>query len=142
MTQIDFYVLTEGNRDATALLACRLCEKAIKRGNRVYINASDHEHAKQLNEYFWSFEAQSFIPHALADKADAETPVCIGFGEPPAHCEEVLINLAPGIPAAYARFERVLELVPADHQSREALRASYAHYRERGYPLKKHDITL
>ncbi len=142
MTRIDFYVLSEGSSADLDKLACILTQKALARGSKVHIAAAGESQARQLDEYLWSFQPASFVPHALADKADQRTPVTIGTGEPPEHCEEILINLTGKIPAGYQRFERVLELVPAEQEARQASRDNYQHYRERGYPLEKHEIQL
>lgn len=142
MTRVDFYVLNEGSAEDLKRLACILTQKALAKGSRVHLSAPDEQIARQMDEYLWSFDAASFIPHGLAQKSDEQTPVTIGVGEPPEHQDEILINLGPEIPAGYARFERLLELVPADQSARQASRANYQHYRERGYPLQKHEISL
>lgn len=154
MTSVDFYVLSEGPENALELLACKLAEKALRGGHKIYIQATDAEQASQLNEMLWSYKAESFLPHQLASVADESSshnsdnkpedncPICIGHLEAPEQYEEILINLSQKIPAAYARFERLLELVPPQQQARETLRANYSHYRDRGYPIKTHEITL
>lgn len=154
MTSVDFYVLSEGPENALELLACKLAEKALKGGHKIYIQATDAEQAAQLNEMLWSYKAESFLPHQLAPVADEtssqdstnkpedQCPISIGHLEAPEQYEEILINLSQKIPAAYARFERLLELVPPQQQAREALRANFGHYRDRGYPIKTHEISL
>ena len=148
MTSVDFYVLSEGPDNALELLACKLTEKAIRAGHKVYIQTGSAEQASQLNELLWSFKAESFLPHQLINSEDEEPsldkdcPVIIGAEEPPEACDEILINLTPKIPKAYARFERLLELVPPQQQARVALRANFSHYRDRGYPIKTHEISL
>ena len=86
------------------------------------------------------------MPHKLSfehSSDDEETcPILIGEQEAPDHCDDILINLTPKVPATYARFQRLLELVPPQHQAREALRVNYGHYRDRGYPIKTHEISL
>lgn len=142
MTRIDFYVLAEGSDADLDKLACILAQKALARGSRVHIAAASEDQARQLDEKLWSFQPASFVPHGLVDKVDEHTPVTIGAGEPPDHCEDILINLTGDVPAGYQRFERVLELVPAEQGARQASRENYQHYRERGYPLEKHEIRL
>ncbi len=154
MTAVDFYVLSEGPDNALELLACKLAEKALKSGHKIYIQATDAEQASQLNEMLWSYKPESFLPHQLASStgdssgkdADASKedncPISIGHTEAPEKYEDILINLSQKIPAAYARFERLLELVPPQQQAREALRKNYGHYRDRGYPIKTHEISL
>jgi DNA polymerase-3 subunit chi len=47
--------------------------------------------------------------------------------------------LAP--PSFFARFERVAEVVTQDENSLQALRDAWRHYKDRGYPLTKHDLS-
>ena len=154
MTSVDFYVLSEGPENALELLACKLAEKAIRSGHRIYIQTETAEQAKQLDELLWSYKAESFLPHALSSQTEqkqhletsnddeALCPILIGETEAPDDCDDILINLTPNIPVTYARFQRLLELVPPQHKAREALRTNYGHYCDRGYPIKTHEISL
>jgi DNA polymerase III subunit chi len=142
MTSVDFYVLADGPEHALELLACKLSAKAMQGGHRIYIQAADESQARQLTELLWSFKAESFLPNQLAADAEANCPITIGHGEAPEHCDELLINLSQKIPLAYARFERLLELVPPQQEARASLRENYGHYRDRGYPIKTHEISL
>lgn len=139
MTQIDFYVLDENTEHRVEHIACRLVEKAMQGGSRIYLCCQDDTQTKLLDKVLWEFRDSSFLPHST-DESDSETPIGLGTTRPPDHHQDVLINLSGQIPEGYARFERILELVPADHQSREASRKNFSHYRDRGYPLQKHDI--
>lgn len=145
MTSVDFYVLSDGPENALELLACKLSEKALKAGNQVFIQTTDESQTSLLSELMWSHKPESFLPHELANESLQESssaPICIGHTEAPEQCEELLINLSQKIPAAYARFERLLELVPPQQEARTALRENYGHYRDRGYPIKTHEIAL
>ncbi|MBT5331070.1 MAG: DNA polymerase III subunit chi [Porticoccaceae bacterium] len=147
MTSIDFYVLSDGPENALELLACKLSEKALKAGNQIFIQTSDESQTGLLSELLWSHKPASFLPHELATELQQESsatssPICIGHKEAPEQCEQLLINLSQKIPPAYARFERVLELVPPQQEARAALRENYGHYKDRGYPIKTHEISL
>jgi len=48
--------------------------------------------------------------------------------------------LTIGAPPFFSRFERVAEIVTQDPQFLEALRNSWRFYKDRGYPLHKHDL--
>lgn len=142
MTSVDFYVLSDGPQNALELLACKLSEKALRSGHQIYIQAADAAQTSILSELLWSHKPESFLPHEVAGHSTSGCPIHIGHGEAPEHCEELLINLSQKIPPAYARFERLLELVPPQQEARIALRENYAHYRDRGYPIKTHQISL
>jgi DNA polymerase-3 subunit chi len=141
MTRVDFYLLGAGG-DRRELVACRLAEKAYRLGHRVYLLAPDSPAAIALDELLWTFSQGSFVPHALCrDAADVgEHPVLIGHDEPPASVSDVLVSLAPQVPAWFSRFARVAELVGADEDDKARARERYRYYRERGYPLANHNL--
>lgn len=144
MTQVDFYVMTGGDIEASIKVACRLVEKASQRG-QVYVKTRDEAQTSALQEKLWSFREDAFVPHSVFSHSESggeelAEKVCIGHSEPPIYIEDILINLSLDIPNGYARFERLLEVVPAEHGAREICRKNYVFYRDRGYPLKKHDI--
>lgn len=60
---------------------------------------------------------------------------------PPESHQQVLINLAPEIPAWFSRFERVLEVVYGDDAERARSRQRFKTYRDRGFPLQTHELT-
>ncbi len=140
MTQIDFYVLGESAGQDLENLACRLAEKALHAGSRIYFCCRDQAQLEQLDQLLWSWRASSFLPHTL-ELTDERCPIHLGMGTPPDHHQDILINLSGQIPEGYQRFERILELVPAEHGAREASRKNWGHYRDRGYPLHKHDMN-
>jgi DNA polymerase-3 subunit chi len=139
LTSIDFY-FNAGDR---LEVACRLAGKALQQKKRVLIYAPQPELAQKLDRLLWTAQAVSFIPHCAAhDALAAETPVLItGDGEAPAHDCEVLLNLAADCPPFFARHERLLEVVPQDDAERQAARARYAFYRDRGYAIRSHDLA-
>ncbi|MEC7993713.1 MAG: DNA polymerase III subunit chi, partial [Pseudomonadota bacterium] len=79
------------------------------------------------------------VPHCPTSR-DAEEQVVLGFDDAPGSHNDVLINLALAPPSFFARFERVAEVVTQDVDSLQALRHAWRHYKDRGYPLTKHDL--
>lgn len=143
MTRVDFYVLDEQARGDKFLLACKLAEKAVGQGRRIYIHTAGAEPSRRLDDLLWTFNEESFIPHGLAEDeagADEDTPVHIGHGQVPDNHEDVLINLADEVPLFFSRFQRVAEVI--DRQGREAGRERFRFYRDRGYELNTHNINL
>ena len=139
MTEIDCYVLPDtapGKRD---ILACRIAEKAVGLGHRVFVHAGEPERARALDELLWTFRDGSFLPHAIAG-SDDDVPVTIGTGEEPAAPAYLLINLADAVPAFFTRFERVAELVNDEPAVRDAGRERFRFYRDRGYSLRTHKL--
>lgn len=141
MTRVDFYVLPAETLDAVAT-ACKLCDKAVTAGHSVYVHAApDLQDA--LDGALWSFRQGSFVAHErwLGTPLAAPVPkVLLGELEPPDSHLDVLVNLAPEIPAWFGRFERVLEVVSGNAAQRATSRARFKSYRDRGYPLQTHEL--
>ena len=97
--------------------------------------------AQALDDLLWTFRDGSFVPHELYSPGAAEpAPVVIGCDPDPQLEPDVLINLAEAVPPCFSRFQRLAELVDADPARREASRELWRFYRDRGYPLQKHDL--
>lgn len=139
MTRVDFYVVSDAGANARLSVAARLADKAWHQGHRLFINAADQAQAHAFDELLWEFRPGSFVPHALAN-GDASEQVVIGWGQEPTGETDVLINLDISAPAFFARFQRVAEVVTQDPEHLEALRDAWRFYKDRGYPLHKHDL--
>jgi DNA polymerase-3 subunit chi len=140
MTRIDFYVVKTAGPDARLNVAARLTEKALGRGHRIFINCESADQLGALDSYLWEFKATSFVPHEVAGNPTDER-VVLGFEQGPQTHNDVLINLALSPPSYFAQFERVAEVVTQDAASLDALRSAWRHYRDRGYPLQKHELA-
>jgi len=140
MTRIDFYVVKTAGPDARLNVAARLTEKALGRGHRIFINCESADQLSALDSYLWEFKATSFVPHEVTGNHTDER-VVLGFEQGPQTHNDVLINLALSPPSYFAQFERVAEVVTQDAASLDALRSAWRHYRDRGYPLQKHELA-
>ncbi len=142
MTQIDFYVLADGSRSNRFSLACRLCEKIYHQGRRVLIHTGSAEETRHMDRLLWTFRQPSFVPHGAASAFDpATTPVLIADSDDVGDENDVLINLNLTVPSFFSRFDRVAEIIDQEPQVIDAGRERFRFYRDRGYPLQKHDIT-
>ena len=141
MTQVDFYVLDERATGNRFTLACRLSEKIYHQGRRIYIHTGSDEETRHMERLLWTFRQGSFIPHGTSGQCDpAVTPVIIGHQDDAGDEHDVLVNLSPAVPGFFSRFERVAELIDKEPQVVSAGRERFRFYRDRGYPLSKHDI--
>ena len=139
MTRVDFYVVSDTGTDARLKVAVRLIDKAWNCGHNLFIHVADEQKARQLDELLWSFRPSSFLPHGLAD-CNADEPIVIGWGQEPKSHNDVLINLTIEAPPFFSRFLRVAEIVTKDPKCLEKLRNTWRFYKDRGYPLHKHDL--
>ena len=136
MTRIDFYRYAEDKQ----LYACRLAAKA-SRSTRVVVYTPDPAALERFDKSLWSFQATGFVPHCYAHSPLAgETPIVLAAsGESLPH-HEVLLNLADEWPPFFATFTRLLEIVGTEDADKQAGRARYKFYKERGYDIRVNDI--
>jgi DNA polymerase-3 subunit chi len=139
VTRVTFYLLRDTRPQQRLQIAARLADRAFRDGHRIFINTPDETQARELDALLWSFRPTSFLPHALHGEAHADT-VAIGWEGDPGDHDDLLINLDLEIPAFFARFRRVAEVVTRDPESLAALRHSYRQYRERGCQLETHEL--
>lgn len=148
MTRIDFYIIEDGSEVATETFICRLTEKAWSQNNAVYIHAMDEQHAAKYDELLWTFAEESFVPHQLIENETTQSNsknILIGHPateETPTNCHDVLINLNHDTPSFFSQFDRVAEIVTSDETSRSKARERYQFYRDRGYALETHKMSL
>jgi len=138
LTTIDFYF----NAEDRFQVACRLAGKALAQRKRLLIYAPEPEAASRIDKLLWTWPAIGFVPHcAPHDPLAAETPVLVSSdADTPAACE-LLLNLGGECPPHFERFERLLEVVPADEAERQSARARYRFYQARGYKITSHDLA-
>lgn len=143
MTRIDFYILSENARSNRFQLACKLTDKAYKAGNRVCIYIASEKELGQIDELLWTFSEQSFIPHDHPQQhKDSETPVLLTTSLDNTEEHDILINLTDEIPPCFSQFERLLEPVDPNEKNRMASRERYRYYRDCGYSINNHEISV
>ncbi|WP_296892868.1 DNA polymerase III subunit chi [Thiobacillus sp.] len=137
MTEITFYTFADNPLD----VARRVATKALGQGRQVMIYAPDAAVADAIDRLLWTTPALGFVPHCRDSDALAnETPILIGADADALRQADVMINLYHEQPPAFARFERLIEIVGQDESGREQGRARYRFYQTRGYALKTHDL--
>ena len=145
MTLIDFYIMSDRKPDARQLLACKIAEKAYKKGHKIYIHTESEQQSNSIDKLLWTFRGGSFIPHAVAshsitNKGETGTPVLIGHNNEPECSPDVLINLSHEVPGFFSRFKRVAEVITEDAEQKKKGRERYKFYRDRGYELRNHTL--
>jgi DNA polymerase-3 subunit chi len=141
MTEVDFYLLKDDSAHGRVQFACRLADKAYRLGNRIFIHTESADQTQQLDKMLWTFQQNSFVPHAVYQAGqDDPAPVQLAHDAEPGAGSQVLINLAADVPVFFSRFERVAELVSGNADVRRQGRKRYSFYKDRGYPLRTHEI--
>lgn len=136
MTRIDFH----SNVPDRMTYACRLVRKARAAAvdSRIIVLLKNSDDISNLDRTLWTFSEQDFLPHAIAgDELAKRSPIVLtdDVEAVPHQDRDILINLTDEIPAAFAQFERVCEIVSTGAADTEAARERYAYYRQRGYSL-------
>jgi DNA polymerase-3 subunit chi len=140
-TRVDFYVIqSDGPRDRLRT-ACRVVEKAFQAGHTVLVWHTDIEELRQFDELLWTFGDGSFVPHeAITDAGFASAPVLLSSSPiPPGGCD-VLVNLAPEVPGCVSEARRVAEFIDGDPARRQAGRARFRTYKDRGWSPTTHNL--
>lgn len=137
MTEVTFYTFADNPLD----VARRVAAKAYGQGKQVMIYAPDAAVADAIDRLLWTTPALGFVPHCRdVDALAADTPVLIGANADALKAADVIINLHHEQPPAFARYERLIEIVGQDEAGREQGRERYRFYQARGYAMKTHDL--
>lgn len=145
MTHIDFYILSDNTLAARDHFACRLAEKAVSMGRQVVISVNDESHAESMSQYLWSFKPESFFPHSythqITDNVSPKEQIFIDWQGQTQNHHDVLINLKHSIPQEFSHFQKLSEIVVQEETLLPITRKHFQFYRDRGYPLKSHNIS-
>jgi DNA polymerase-3 subunit chi len=136
-TVIRFYTLNEAGGGARLRQACVLAEQAFLAGERVLVWLGGTDEMARFDDLLWSFGDRSFVPHEplAADPAASEAPVQLHAGPLPADAGTAfgtLIVLRDEPAPEVLRFAKVIEVVDAETDCRNAGRARFRWYREQG----------
>ena len=138
MTRIDFYV----DVDDKMRLIARLGAKVVARGVRMLVLTPDEAAALRVNQQLWTHPAIGFLPHCMERDAVAPlTPIVITADPQCFPFDHLLLNLCDDSPAHFARFQRLVEIVTTDADSKQVARSRYRFYRDRGYEIHTHSIA-
>jgi DNA polymerase-3 subunit chi len=143
--QVDFYILKAAAAREWLRTACRVAEKAWRKGHRVFIHTDSRETARSIDDLLWTYRQDSFVPHALyGDRLNVAQeslePVLVGDGSTQPTDIDVLINLTETVPSFAHTSARVAEIVGGGESARNAGRARYRDYRDRGIAIQQHDL--
>lgn len=141
MPRIDFYLLADDNPTARWNIVFRLADKAYQLGHKIYVHTSSAQETNLLDNLLWTQREDSFLPHAVyGDSQLKDVPILIGHGGDPSDQQDILMNLSQTTPDFFSRFQRVIEVIPAETSWRDMARARYKQYRELGCELATHNV--
>ena len=140
VSRVDFYILSQEGPDVRLRYACRLAERAVEQGCRVYLQTFD---VQKLDDMLWTFSDGSFLPHEIytgEPASHARVMVMIGAEPGPASHRDLLINLIDTMPPQIEPYARIAEIIDADPERKRSARERYKQYREHGCTLESHNL--
>jgi DNA polymerase III subunit chi len=142
MTEVSFHF----NVPDRLAYACRLLRKATRVGSRIAVTAPG-ETLGALDRALWTFDPLDFVPHRRLPAGEKvpprlrPTPIWLLEQVADAPDHDVLLNLGADAPIGFESFERVIEIVSASNEDRQAARERWKHYAGRGYAITRHEVN-
>ena len=119
-------------------LVAQLVQKALTQGQQVLCLMPDSDSVKALDSHLWDHQSSSFLPHGSGTES---APIAVSCDLDPGDHHQILINLQPGIPTWFSRFDRVIEIIYQDDEYEQSKRDNFLFYKQRGYALSYHDLS-
>ena len=114
--------------------ACQEIEKAFLAEERVLVWLDNDADVAAFDDLLWTFADRSFIPHEPVGPASDwdQTPVLLSATNQPHTAPQVIVNLAAAAPPGIDQAIRIIEVVDADAERRQAGRLRFKQYRDLG----------
>lgn len=122
------YLLDQADEQARFRHAARLAEKAWMAGERVGVYCENEDQALQVDDAFWHFRPDSFLPHGVARTPDDDAfrdPVVLFWHPPRAQDWATLIVLGNRLPEDAHACPRLALIASAAPESVSQMRAYY-----------------
>jgi DNA polymerase-3 subunit chi len=144
MTRVDFAF----NAPDRLRAACAAARKRHQAGGLLVVYCGDGARLSAFDRLLWAFDDISFIPHVLVtDPLAADTPVLLTAADPAGAlpgerlAQAWLLNLDDDCPPHYEGYARLLEVVSASPDERQAARRRWRDYQAAGHNLHSHDLS-
>lgn len=140
MTDVAFHF----NAPDPVAYACRLLRKAVGSGAKVVVIAGEQT-LSELDSALWTFSSTDFLAHCDVSSDPTllvMSPVILGTHVEKTPHRQILLNLAATVPRGFEHFQRVIEVVALDDDSRQSARSRWRQYIDLGYAITRHDLNL
>jgi DNA polymerase-3 subunit chi len=124
VTDVNFYQLASKPLDA---VLPRLLDKAVAAGFRTVIRSSDPALLARLDAALWTYDAASFLPHAVDGPFAAEQPVLLTTDAIDANAADLIAVVDGVLPGDLTPYRRALYLF--DGGDAAALEQARGHWR-------------
>lgn len=138
MAEVGFHF----NAPDKAAYVCRLLRKAYLKGARLTVLAPADQ-LGALDRGLWLMSPGEFVPHCLGSDTAAvrrHSPIQLVSRLDDQVPTQVLVNLGEEVPAEYARFDRVIEVVGLREEDRAAARQRWRQYQAAGIEPQRFDL--
>jgi len=144
VARAEFFILEGSDQRARWRFACQEIEKAFNAEQRVLVWFDSDTELAAFDELLWTFADRSFVPHEPLGPASSweETPVLLSAAGVPATAPQLIVNLSAGLPGGLEQALRIVEIIDADPARRQAGRARFKQYRERGLEPVTHQSAV
>jgi DNA polymerase-3 subunit chi len=138
MTETLFYHL---ERRSLEDILPGLVEKSLQRGWRAAIRTDSSERSDALDSLLWTYDDQSFLPHAQAGDGDASgQPVLISVEEGNPNLAQIVFYVGGTLPSDWSTFSELARVVLLfDGRDEAALGSARAAWKEA--KAAGHDVT-
>lgn len=100
----------------------KLLESVIAKGNNVHILCSNDEQVKTLDDYLWTYEQLSFLPHATyQDDLVEKQPIVLSINDNNLNNASVLVLNEPKLPQRFSKYAKVIYI--CDIEEKDSLDA-------------------
>lgn len=113
-----------------------LLERTLARGWRALVRSPDPGRLSHLDAWLWSYREDSFLPHGLAEEADAQRqPILVTHGPDNLNAAQAVFLLDDADPGPLDGFERCIFLFEGrDEAAVVAARRRWREVKAAGYP--------
>ncbi|MET0282656.1 MAG: DNA polymerase III subunit chi [Steroidobacteraceae bacterium] len=146
--RVRFYTLPDIGGTARLRQACQLVEEAWLGGEKVLVWLADAAAQSSFDNLLWTFGDRAFVPHEIlhAPGDTPAAPVALYCGGTLADAAlargfTTLLMLRDEAEESMLRFALILEVVDAEPACRNAGRARFRFYRERGATPQHIEVT-
>lgn len=141
MVRVDFYLLEKQPAAKVYPFAVRLLEKIYKQGQTIFVAMNAMEECQQLNDFLWTHNDISFIPHCLVSDSEVvnSTPIVLGLASELTE-QTLYLNFCHVIPKNLAKLTRIIEIIPDEPAWRTMARQKYVEYKSSGAEIYTHKM--
>ena len=137
MPRVTFYFNVRNREHAL----CQLLGKALAQGLSGCVLTGSQAASMALDRLLWEVPQTGFLPHCNGDSPQAaRTPFIVDHRPEQIPTRQILFNWSNLLPSVLDQFDRVVEIVDADPENRQAARARWRAYRALGIEPESIDM--